>query len=90
MAGTGEASAVGEDARGKGDAVWVVPRTEYVPAAPRISFGDLIPPGKQLEVAKEALASFASPERDEVRRDRDAVELARRVLGLEQRGKPAA
>jgi hypothetical protein len=88
MAGTGEASAVGEDARGKGDAVWVVPHTEYVPAAPRISFGDLIPPGKQLEVAKEALASFASPERDEVRRD--AVELARRVLGLEQRRKPAA
>jgi len=88
MAGTGEANAVGEDARGKGDAVWVVPRTEYVPAAPRISFGDLIPPGEQLKVAKEALASFASPERDEVRRD--AVKLARRVLGLEQRGKPAA
>jgi hypothetical protein len=81
MADTGEASAVGEDARGKGDAVWVVPRTEYVSAAAGISFGDLIPPGEQLKVAKAALDSFASPERADVRRD--AVKLARQVLGLE-------
>jgi hypothetical protein len=88
MADTSEASAVGEDARGKGDAVWVVPRTEYVPGAPRISFGDLVPPGEQLKAAKAALDSFASPESADVRRA--AVELARRTLGLEHRARPAS
>ncbi len=77
---------MGEDARGKGAAVWVVPRTEYVPVSPRISFGDLIPPGEQLKVAKAALDSFASPERADVRRK--AVELARKMLGLEHGARP--
>lgn len=86
MTDTGEASAVGEDARGKGDAVWVVPRTEYVSVAPRTSLGSLIPPREQLRAAKAALDSFASPESAEVRRE--AVELARRVLGLGHQAVP--
>jgi hypothetical protein len=86
MADASEASAVGADARGKGDAVWVVPRTEHVPAAPRIRFADVIPPREQLKVAKAALDSFASPERADVRRD--AVALARRVLGMSQHPQP--
>jgi len=86
--GASEASAVAEDARGKGDAVWVVPRTEYVSASPTVSLGDLMPPEKQLQVAKDALDSFGSSESAKVRRD--AVELARRVLGLKRGPEPAS
>ena len=88
VSGADEASAVAEDARGKGDAVWVVPRTEYVSAAPTVSLGDLIPPAEQLKVAKAALDSFGSSEPAKVRRD--AVELARRVLGLKHSTQPAS
>jgi hypothetical protein len=88
VAGNKEARALGADARGKGDAVWVIPRTEHVPATPTISFGDLIPLEQQLKVAKEALESFGSPEREHVRQK--AVEDARRVLGLDDSAESAA
>lgn len=88
MDGSKEAEALGTDARGKGDAVWVVPRTEHVPSTPRISFGDLIPLEKQLQVAEEALASFGSSEPEQVRKK--AMEEARRLLGLSQSNESAA
>lgn len=81
MADGGDAGVRGEDARGKGDAVWVVPSTEHVPETPRIGLGDLIPLAKQLKVARAALKSFESPERTEVREK--AVKDARQVLGLD-------
>ena len=69
---------MGEDVRGTGDSVWVLPRTEHVPSPPRVSFGDLISAEKQAEVVKQALASFDSPEPADARRR--AVERARKVL----------
>lgn len=88
MAGNKETEVPGADARGKGDAVWVVPRTEHVPSTPRISFGDLIPLEKQLQVAKEALDSFGSSESKQVRKK--AMEDARRLLGLSHSNESAA
>lgn len=79
MPGSKEVSALEADARGKGDAVWVVPRTEHVPTGPRASFEDLIPFERQLDMAREALASFGAPE-SSGRRKR-AIEEARRALG---------
>jgi hypothetical protein len=88
VAGKKEAEVSVADARGKGDAVWVIPRTEHVPPAPRTSFGDLIPLEQQLKVAKEALDSFGAPERKQVREK--AVERARQVLGLNDSDESAA
>jgi len=67
-----------EDARGKGDAVWVVPRTEFVTAPARVSFRDLLSRQKQVEVVEQALKSFGRPESENARRR--AVEEARRVI----------
>jgi hypothetical protein len=73
-----KARAEPEDARGKGDAVWVVPRTEYVTAPPRVSFHSLLSRQKQVEVVEQALNSFGRPE-PAVTRNR-AVAEARRVI----------
>jgi hypothetical protein len=78
--GSREVSALEADARGKGDAVWVVPRTEHVPTGPKASFGDLIPFEQQLDAAREALDSFGAPENP--RRRKKAIEEARRALGI--------
>lgn len=82
MAGSSGEGKVGPDARGKGDAVWVLPRTAYVPATPQTSLQELIPANAQLKAAKQALKSFTSAESENSRRT--AIELARRVLGGSQ------
>ncbi len=82
MAGSSGEGSVGPDARGRGDAVWVLPRTEYVPATPQTSLQELIPASDQLKAAKQALKSFTSTESEDTRRK--AIELARRVLGGSQ------
>jgi hypothetical protein len=87
VAGAGESRAQAEDARGTGDGVWVLPRTEHVPSPPRVSFGNLIPLAKQLEVVKQALASFGLPEPADARRR--AVERARELLGRTSAGAAA-
>lgn len=88
MAEAGESRAQAEDARGKGDGVWVLPRTEHVPSPPRVSFGNLIPLARQVEVIKQALDSFGSPEPAEDRRR--AVKSARELLGRTTAGTAAS
>lgn len=82
MAGSSGEGKVGPDARGKGDAVWVLPSTAYVPATPQTSLQELIPANDQLKAAKQALKSFTSAESEDSRRT--AIELARQVLGGSQ------
>ena len=79
MPGSKDVSALEADARGKGDAVWVVPRTEHVPTGPKVRYRDLIPFERQLDAAREALESFGSPESPG--RRKKAIEEARRALG---------
>ena len=74
-----------KNARNKGDAVWVVPRTEYVPKPPKRSFTDLIPSDKQLKAVETALDSFGHPEPAKVRRK--VVDEAREALGLRHSSK---
>jgi len=78
VARKGGTDAKPEDARGKGDAVWVVPSTEQVTAPARVSFRVLLSRQKQVEVVRQALDSFGHPESEGARGR--AVKEARRVI----------
>jgi hypothetical protein len=79
MAGSDDPTAAPRDARGRGDAVWELPRTECVLAEPSVSLGELIPPEQQLDFARQALESFGPSEPSDVREK--AVEEARKLVG---------
>jgi hypothetical protein len=78
VVGKKKAGVTPEDARGKGDAVWIVPHTEHVTPPPRVSFRALLSRQKQVEVVKQALDSFGHPEPAGTRRK--AVNEAQRVI----------
>jgi hypothetical protein len=67
-----------EDARGKGDAVWIVPRTEHITPPPRVSFRELLSRQKRADVVQQAVDSFGQRESASARRK--AVDGARRVI----------